>query len=264
MSSSTPKDKEPLNKDLSSLPLMPRPESDPILDAPRYEAQRITDGKQYGAHVEFRITDKKTDSRIATCYVQENAEFIVAALNALPSERGTGVTCEHGTVGYCEKCALRDPGELGEQKPQLVSGDKWRKLSALEAKATPGPWIQEEGNFAVVPHGRVVFEVPCQGANDYDLPFLIALRNAWPQINEAISAKEESQDVPIARNEVIVLSSEYHQLAKDARRYEWLRDSMRRMPMGEKGTRHFFDQPDTLSFQEAVDEAISSYVEKKS
>jgi len=78
-----------LNKDLSSLPLMKRPEPDPLLDAPRYEVQRITDGKQYGAHVEFRVTDKRTDSRIATCYVQENAEFIVAALNALPSKRAT-------------------------------------------------------------------------------------------------------------------------------------------------------------------------------
>lgn len=86
---STPEDKEPLNKDLSSLPLMQRPQPDPILDAPRYEVQRITDGKKFGAHVEFRVTDKLNDSRIATCYVQENAEFIVAALNVLPSEKGT-------------------------------------------------------------------------------------------------------------------------------------------------------------------------------
>lgn len=27
------------------------------------------------------------------------------------SATGRGVTCEHGTVGYCSRCALRDPGE---------------------------------------------------------------------------------------------------------------------------------------------------------
>jgi hypothetical protein len=61
-----------------------------------------------------------------------------------------------------------------------------------------------------------------------------------------------------ARNEVVLLASEYAQLVKDARRYEWLRDHMRRMPLGEAGTRHFFDQPGTMSFQEAVDEATES------
>ena len=36
--------------------------------------------------------------------------------------------CEHGVVGYCETCALSDPGELGERKPQLVSPYKWQTL----------------------------------------------------------------------------------------------------------------------------------------
>lgn len=35
------------------------------------------------------------------------------------------LTCEHGVIGYCEPCALRDPGEYGEEKPRLVySKDK--------------------------------------------------------------------------------------------------------------------------------------------
>lgn len=58
--------------------------------------------------------------------------------------------------------------------------------------------------------------------------------------------------------EVTLLASEYTQLVKDARRYQWLRTNMRRMSMGEKGTRHFFDQPDSMSFQEAVDAASAA------
>lgn len=54
-------------------------------DTPRYEVQRIA-GRQSALHdevVNFRVTDKATDSRIATCYLEENADLIVAALNSL-------------------------------------------------------------------------------------------------------------------------------------------------------------------------------------
>lgn len=54
-------------------------------DTPRYEVQRIA-GRQSALHdevVNFRVTDKTTDSRIATCYDEENANFIVSALNEL-------------------------------------------------------------------------------------------------------------------------------------------------------------------------------------
>lgn len=68
-----------------------------------------------------------------------------------------------------------------------------KQLAALEAKATPGPWVQEEGNFAAIPNSRIVFEVPCQGANDDDLPFLIALRNAWPDISRALGESVKLQ-----------------------------------------------------------------------
>lgn len=59
----------------------------------------------------------------------------------------------------------------------------------------------------------------------------------------------------ITAREVVCTKGEYAELANNSRRYEWLRDNMRRMPMGEAGARHFFDQPGTMSFQEAVDEA---------
>jgi len=66
-------------------------------------------------------------------------------------------------------------------------GELVEQINALYAQATPGPWVQEEGNFAAVPYGRIVFEVPCQGANDADLPYLIALHNAWPALRAALS-----------------------------------------------------------------------------
>jgi hypothetical protein len=64
------------------------------------------------------------------------------------------------------------------------------------------------------------------------------------------------------KRQVVCMIGEYKQLAFNSRRYEWLRDHMRRMPMGRAGTRHFFDQPGTMSFQEAVDEAIRALKDK--
>lgn len=57
--------------------------------------------------------------------------------------------------------------------------------------------------------------------------------------------------------EITILASEYAQLVRDARRYEWLRDNMRRFTTC-GGIRHFIDQPDSMSFQEAVDEAMNA------
>lgn len=48
------------------------------------------------------------------------AEEVMDALSK-PKPR---LTCEHGTVGYCEPCALVDPGELGEQKPKIARTDR--------------------------------------------------------------------------------------------------------------------------------------------
>jgi len=47
--------------------------------APRYEIQ------QEGPHIDgLRITEIKTDQRIATCWQPQNAELVTRALNALP------------------------------------------------------------------------------------------------------------------------------------------------------------------------------------
>ena len=57
----------------------------------RYKAVRMDDGKTFGRHVEWRITDTKTDSRVATCFVSENAELVTAALNTY-AQSATGRT----------------------------------------------------------------------------------------------------------------------------------------------------------------------------
>lgn len=51
-----------------------------------------------------------------------------AGRESLASQSGR-ITCEHGVVGYCEPCALRDHGELGETKPRLVAVLSRRKSS---------------------------------------------------------------------------------------------------------------------------------------
>ena len=47
------------------------------------------------------------------------AEHAVPFYAARVSHVGT-ISCPHGTVGYCEPCALVDPGELGEHPPRLA------------------------------------------------------------------------------------------------------------------------------------------------
>lgn len=44
-----------------------------------YRYERISPDRDGGTH--FRVADDRTDSRIATCYSEENAKLIVAALN---------------------------------------------------------------------------------------------------------------------------------------------------------------------------------------
>jgi hypothetical protein len=79
----------------------------------------------------------------------------------------------------------------------------------------------------------------------------------------ASTPRSATERTPLPQNfdpekDVALRRGEYAQLVYDARRYEWLRDNMRRMPMGQSGQRHFFDQPGTMSFQEAVDEAMKA------
>ena len=72
------------------------------------------------------------------------------------SERG--LTCEHGTVGYCEKCALRDPGELGETKPALVRSAvaaPSRTVNDILAALDEGSISRTEALERIEPHLRI-------------------------------------------------------------------------------------------------------------
>ena len=67
------------------------------------------------------------------------------------------------------------------------------ELGALEATATKGEWLGAPGNFITAgchnsdpETGHIVAEVPCQGANDNDLPFIVALRNALPRLRALV------------------------------------------------------------------------------
>lgn len=72
-------------------------------------------------------------------------------------------------------------------------------------------------------------------------------------------------DAPISPKEVILLASEYAQLVRDARRYEGLRDKMKRLRSGSgihASTRYFIDVHSDLSFQEAVDVMMGTVMVK--
>ena len=48
-----------------------------------YEVQ---EGMDRDLNKQFRVTDTRTDSRVATCYVQSNADLVCAALNAYTAD----------------------------------------------------------------------------------------------------------------------------------------------------------------------------------
>jgi hypothetical protein len=119
--------------------------------------------------------------------------------------------------------AHRSGGARGADAPRpehaSLDDKQWRELEALEAKATPGPW---EADGAVDVDGRTtraiyhrpkwnhiveVIESPDADSdqecihNAADQPFIVALRNAWPQIKAALSA--QSAITPADRDAII-------------------------------------------------------------
>jgi hypothetical protein len=63
-----------------------------------YEIMRAMNGNP--AH--YRIRDA-ADNRVATCYTQENADFVVSCLNSA-SNQSTAWTCGHIATGQCSEC----------------------------------------------------------------------------------------------------------------------------------------------------------------
>lgn len=52
-------------------------------------AYEVQEGMDRELNKQFRVTDTRTDSRVATCYVQSNATLVCAALNAYTADEPT-------------------------------------------------------------------------------------------------------------------------------------------------------------------------------
>ena len=58
--------------------------------------------------------------------------------------------------------------------------------------ATPRPWRLAPGNFIVSPTGDIVAEVPCCGANDMDLEFIVQAVNTFDEAKAAPNLSEDT------------------------------------------------------------------------
>lgn len=69
------------------------------------------------------------------------------------------------------------------------------ELDRLHAAATPGPWLIVEGEgYAIDPDGGIAIDYsgswPDENTRE-DLEFLVALRNAYPALREAVRERDE-------------------------------------------------------------------------
>lgn len=82
-----------------------------------YEVQ---EGMDRDLNKQFRVTDTRTDSRVATCYVQSNADLVCAALNAYTADEPPAVD-----VAPIAKLTVRDGlvQRAGLYAPGLPDGD---------------------------------------------------------------------------------------------------------------------------------------------
>ena len=95
------------------------------MNKPRYEAQYIDNVEEPN----WRITDKTTDSRIATCYLKENADLIVSALNAAPqpsTATDSTAPCRDG-VGQGEVASAAP--DSGEGMPEDAAIHGWENVT---------------------------------------------------------------------------------------------------------------------------------------
>lgn len=96
---------------------------------PRYEVQVILD--------DYRITDKMTDSRIATCYRRERADFIVRALNALaPSVETKNQATFAETI---ERAAQRIKLAFATERSIMHGHEEDHLMAAVRALAPSAP-----------------------------------------------------------------------------------------------------------------------------
>lgn len=126
--------------------------ADDTVPSPRYESRFISSGPGLPP-ANFRITDTLSDARIATCFVEENAALVTAALNAYVSaEVQSG--WEKSAAQFCSGMeyyrGLVD--QIGEMLGEAahICDDGSRSEDILRAKvpelvkarlAVAGPWI---------------------------------------------------------------------------------------------------------------------------
>lgn len=89
----------------------------------------------------WRITDTKTDSRIATCFDPSNAMFITNALNIAEAARAVhasrnddAVNDDYSHMGAADANALIWLGDEIEREPELKALAEWLKQKAATKK----------------------------------------------------------------------------------------------------------------------------------
>lgn len=97
--------------------------------AMRYSVEFIPKDSDGRPH--YRVTDNATDSRVATCYLRENADMIVAALNARSASSGLPAVREAGPAPEPSEEAIKAVfAEVG----CCDGGDQ------CESSRSPGAW----------------------------------------------------------------------------------------------------------------------------
>jgi len=62
--------------------------------------------------------------------------------------------------------------------PTDTLAERIASMKVAAEKATPGPWVTQEGNFITTKNYAIVAEVPCQGCNDNDVAYIAAVNPA--------------------------------------------------------------------------------------
>src|SRR5690606_21296355 len=91
---------------------------------------------------QFRVTDTRTDSRVATCYVQSNADLVCAALNAYtadePKATEEGVADARRWIAYLESEPQHEPDiSIARVLRDLVQFYEWALPQITNRTAEP-------------------------------------------------------------------------------------------------------------------------------
>jgi uncharacterized protein YbcC (UPF0753/DUF2309 family) len=125
---------------------------------PRYEVQRIV---ERGGNASFRVTDKTSDSRIATCYIEENARFIVEVLNAEPALRAENEQRKVDEAEQFERAnEWRDQAEKQRMRAEAAESalDAWQKVFGTSQLSHAQARLERAESALAAERGRVIEE----------------------------------------------------------------------------------------------------------